>query len=122
MTSRVSPDGSTQSPTSMPANAGPQRLRHLADRHAERAGQPAIDLDVELRLLSLGRQTDVDRAGHLLHLVDDLVGEPGQRVGVAALQLQLDLLLPLVEAGADRRGDAAKRVELPPDVGEHLRL
>ncbi len=31
----------------------PQRLRHLADRHAERAGQAAIDLDVQLRLLAL---------------------------------------------------------------------
>ena len=38
-TSRVSPLGSTQSPASMPANAGPQRLRHLAHREAERAGE-----------------------------------------------------------------------------------
>ena len=34
----------------------PQRLRHLPDRDAERAGQAAIELHVELRLLSLRRE------------------------------------------------------------------
>ncbi len=87
----------------------PQRLRHLADRDAERTGEAAIDLHVELRLLPLGRQADVDRAGHLR--------APRQRSASASvassaafrpLQLQLDLLLPVVEAGADRRRHAAQ--------------
>ncbi len=71
LTSRVSPVGSIQSPASMPANAGAQRLRDLADGEAERSGEPAVDHHVELRLLALRRQPDVHRAGHLPHLVGD---------------------------------------------------
>ena len=45
-----------------------QRLRHLADADADRARQPAIERDLELRLLAARRQAHVHRARHLRHL------------------------------------------------------
>ena len=72
----------------------PQRLRHLADRDAERAGEAAIDLHVELRLLSLRRQADVDgaRAPAAPRAAICSASRVSSR-RVRPLQLQLDLLL-----------------------------
>ena len=52
----------------MPGERRPQRLRDLTHRQAERARDAAIELELELRLLPLGRQSDVHRARNLLHL------------------------------------------------------
>ena len=76
----------------------PQRLRHLPDRDAERAGQAAIELHVQLRLLSLRRQRDVHRARHLTQLAGHRLRQPRQLLRVGALHLQLNLLLAGVEA------------------------
>ena len=57
----------------------PQRLRDVADAKAQRAGQLAVDLHVELGLLSARRQADVDRAGHLAHERQRLVGQRAER-------------------------------------------
>ena len=92
-----------------PGERRPQRLGDLTDGHADGAGEPPIELHVELRLLSFRRETHVHRARHLLHLRDDLVGEPSQHPGIGTLQLQLDLLLPFVEAGADRGRNPGQR-------------
>jgi hypothetical protein len=56
--------GSCQSPALMPANAGPQRLRDLTHGHADAPRDTAIEIDRQLRLLSLGRETDVHGARH----------------------------------------------------------
>ena len=51
---------------------GPQGLRHLPHGHAERARDAAVEVHLELGLLSLRRQAHVDRARSaehdLLHL------------------------------------------------------
>ena len=65
VTSRVSPAGSIQSPTSMPANAGRSACATWPTVTPERSRPAAIELHVELRLLSLRREPDVDGAGHL---------------------------------------------------------
>ena len=62
----------------------PQRLRDLADRHAERAGQAAIELHVELRLLSLRRQRDVHGARNLTELAGHRLRQPCQLLRVGA--------------------------------------
>ena len=91
----------------------PQRLRHLADRDAERAGQAAIELHVQLRLLALRRQPDVHGAGHLTAASSrDRLRQPCQLLRVGPVHLQLNLLLAWVEAGADRRGHAAERAQI----------
>ena len=57
---------------------GTQRLRHLTHGDAERPGEAAVDLDLELRLLTLGRQVHVHGAGDLAHLVRHLLRQPRQ--------------------------------------------
>ena len=94
-----------------------QRLRHLADADADGARQAAVDRDFELRLLPAGRQPHVDRAWHLRHLGPHDLGQPVQLAAVGALQLQLDLLLVLEVAAADRRGHAAQLHQLRAQPG-----
>jgi hypothetical protein len=95
----------------------PQRLGHLADGHANRTGKAAIELHVQLRLLPLGGQADVHRAGHLPDFRHHGVSKLGELGRVASLELQLNLLLSLVEAGTDRRRHAGELRSTAADVG-----
>ena len=74
-----------------------QRLRDLTDRHAERAGNAAVELHLELRLLALRGQTDVHRARHLLDARRDLLGACAS----AAMSLPRDLELDLLASAAE---------------------
>ena len=67
MTSRVSPLGSTQSPASMPANAGRSDCATWPTVSPSEPARPRLRSTVELGLLALGREPDVHRARHLLH-------------------------------------------------------
>ena len=49
----------------MPANAGRSACATCPTRDAERPGEAAVELHVELRLLPARRQADVHRARHL---------------------------------------------------------
>ena len=101
VTSRVSP-GRVDPVAGVDARERrPQRLPDLTDGHAERAGEAAVDLDVELRLLPLGRQADVHRARHAADDRRHLVGERLQPHHVGPLELDLDLLLPVAEAAVE---------------------
>ena len=90
----------------------PQRLSDLADAHAEAPGQPAIDRDVDLRLLAARRQADVHGARHLLHFRLQQLRQAVQLVQLGPAQLQLDLLLVLEVAAADAGGHAAEADQL----------
>jgi hypothetical protein len=51
-----------------------QRLRDLRDRDVQCAGNVALELDLQLGHLTLGRQCDVDRARHLARRARDALG------------------------------------------------
>ena len=53
---------------------GTQCLRNLTNGHANRPGKSTIQLDVELGLLALRRQSHVHRPFHLPHLLGDCFG------------------------------------------------
>ena len=114
VTSRVLPVGIDPVAGVDAGERRPQRLRDVADAHAERAGKRAIDLHVEFRLLPARRQADVHRARHLPDRRQHLVGEPVQRRDVGAAQLNLNLLLIVEAARLDCGGDAADLAEAPP--------
>ena len=65
----------SMSPASTPANAGRSACAICADAHAELAGEAAVDLDVELRLLAARREPDIHRTGHAPDAIRDLLGE-----------------------------------------------
>ena len=78
-------------------------MRDLADRYAHTAGDAAIQLHVELRLLSLCREPDVDRSRHaayfLLHHLRRLI----ERHEIVAAQLHLELLSAAPEIAREYR-------------------
>src|SRR5207237_2476278 len=88
----------------------PQRLRDLPDGNAECAGEAAIQLDIELRLLSFRRQTNVDGALHLLDLVGDRLRRGRELLRSSAPQLDLDLLLRALEIVREHRHRGATDV------------
>jgi hypothetical protein len=111
VTSRVLPDGSTQSPASTPANAGRSALREIRGPHAQRAGERSIDPHVELRLLSACREADVHRARHLTDRVEYDVRESAEFADVGTAHLDLNLFLLIETAACDCRRDAADLAE-----------
>ena len=76
MTSRVSPCGSTQSPASIPANAGRSACATWPTVTPNEPASAAIQIHVDLGLVALGRQADVHGARHLAHLVAILSARP----------------------------------------------
>ena len=52
-----------------------QRLRRVAHRDAQRVGQAAVELDLQLVLRLLLRQAHVDRARDLAQLVHEVAGD-----------------------------------------------
>ena len=103
-------EGSTQSPTSMPANAGRSAcatcptVMPSAPARRDRSGPRA-------RASALRREADVDRARHLLHSSFTAVASRPARVypGPAAAS---ESASAVEAAGADRRRDAAEPRQL----------
>ena len=122
VTSRVSPDGSIQSPASMPANAGRSAWPTCPIVTPSEPARLAVDLDVELRLLPLGREPDVNGTGHLSDDRRGAIRDLLQLHHVGALQLELNLLAPVTEAGGDRRRHAGQLGQLAAQLRAHVRL
>ena len=75
-------------PTNKYAETELRKAREEAARLlAERSGETTIQLDVQLGLLPLGRQSDIDCALYLFHLLGDLLGYRGELLRRAAPQL-----------------------------------
>jgi hypothetical protein len=85
-----------------------ERLRDLPRRDAERAGDAAVELDVQLGLLPLGRQAHVDGARRGAHHRRHLLGGAGQRRLVGAAQLELHGLAAAAERVGEHRVGGAR--------------
>ena len=99
----------------------PQRLRHLANRDAERAGQRAIELHVELGFCPLVDRPTSTAPGTFRTSARRPAPDASARA-IRAAHLQLNLLLAGIEAGADRRrstppaGPASERMSPRPAI------
>src|SRR4029077_20063752 len=71
----------------------PKRLSHLTYSDSERSGEAAVQLHVQLGLLTLGRQPDIHRALDLFHLLGDRFSGRRQLLRSATSHFDLNLLL-----------------------------
>src|SRR6185503_10598616 len=99
----------------------PQRLSHLTHRYAKRAGDAAVELHLQLGLLTLRGETDVHRSWHLLHLGAYQLGRLVQRPELVPADLKLDLLEATREVAREHcDGRSGDTVHLVPDLAREL--
>ena len=103
-TSRVSPVGSTQSPASMPANAGRSDCATCPTVTPSEPARPRLSSTSSSGFCPLRREADVHRARHLLDLRRTMLGAPALSAARSLpAQLELDLLAAAAEVAREHR-------------------
>ena len=129
-TSRDSPVGSTQSPTSTPANATRSACAASSTEMPSELARPRSSSICSSSFGSCSRQADVDRARHLAQLVHEVVGDRHQlaRVGAGRTGSAPACCAPLFRSsstdvlGADQAASSVSRRSTAISLGAALAL